>query len=192
MSSTPDKSKRSPVGRPKPGKQRFPSGYNRARRVGSFVPKLTKKAFEKYGFSAASLLTDWPNIVGQDLAQYTIPDRLKWPRQVDAYGDLEEGGAGRPGATLMLRVDPARALDIQYEATQLIDRINAYFGYSAIAEIRILQAPVEPLQNQPVNSPKPTLLDDRPIADLSGVEDEDLRHALQRLEAGIKADRSKS
>ena len=32
--------------------------------VGSFVPRLTRKAFEKYGFSAATLITDWPTIVG--------------------------------------------------------------------------------------------------------------------------------
>jgi hypothetical protein len=35
-----------------------------ARAVGAFLPRLTRKAFEKYGFSAATLLTDWPAIVG--------------------------------------------------------------------------------------------------------------------------------
>ena len=42
----------------------------------------------------------------------------------------------------MLRVDGSQALAVQYGARQLIERINAYFGYAAVAELRIVQAPV--------------------------------------------------
>ena len=187
MSRTSDESKTADSA--KSTGRRYAHGYNPARRVGSFVPKLTKKAFEKYGFSAASMLTDWPNIVGEDLAQYTIPDRLKWPRRVEAYGDLEDGAEGRPGATLMLRVDPARALDVQYETAQLIDRINAYFGYAAISEVRILQAPVAKPEKAQSHKTPAINTDDPPLADLSQIEDEGLRDALARMEAGVKADR---
>lgn len=111
-----------------------------ARAVGSYVPDLTKKAFQKFGFSAAKMLTEWSDIVGRDLAACTRPERLKWPRRPDAID--EAAPPARTGATLVLRVEPARALDVQYQAGQLRDRINAYFGYCAVTEIRILQAPV--------------------------------------------------
>ena len=65
-----------------------PAG-NRVRAVGAFVPGLTRKSFEKYGFSTATLLTDWTVIVGAELAQFTLPERLKWPRNVDAYEDVD-------------------------------------------------------------------------------------------------------
>jgi hypothetical protein len=109
--------------------------------VGSFVPTLTKKAFEKFGFSAATLITDWARIAGTELAQYTMPDKLKWPRGADASGIYEDEGERR-GATLILRVDPARALDVEYRARQIMDRINAYFGYRAVETIRLVQAPL--------------------------------------------------
>ncbi len=128
--------------RPVPTRPRAP-GYVYAKAVGSFVPKLTQKAFEKYGFSAATLLTDWAQIAGADVAGYTVPERLKWPRGAGAYGEVEEGSEGRPGATLVLRVDPARALDVEYKGRQIIERINAYFGYRAVAALRLIQAPVE-------------------------------------------------
>ncbi len=48
------------------------SGGSRARVVGAFVPGLTRKSFEKYGFSTATLLTDWAIIVGKELAQFTM------------------------------------------------------------------------------------------------------------------------
>jgi len=111
-----------------------------AKAVGSFVPALTRKAFEKFGFSTATLITDWARIVGSELAQYTIPDKLKWPRGGDMIGDGDDGE--RRGATLILRVDPARALDIEYRARQVMDRINGYFGYRAVETLRLVQAPL--------------------------------------------------
>ena len=118
------------------------------------MPKLTHKAFEKYGFAAATLITDWAMIVGKDIAGYTAPERLKWPRGVGIRDDVADGAEGRPGATLIVRVEPARALDVQYKAQQIIERINGYFGYRAIAELRILQAPLPRARRPP---PQPRL-----------------------------------
>ena len=114
----------------------------KARAVGSFLPKLTGKAFEKYGFSTVSLLTDWPVIVGDDLARITRPERLSWPRNADAYVESAPSGRDRTGAALTLRVDAARALDVQYRSSEIIERINAYFGYRAVGAMRLLQAPL--------------------------------------------------
>ena len=152
--------------------------------VGSFVPRLTRQAFEKYGFSAATLITDWANIVGADLARATAPERLKWPKLVAARTtSVEEIDQGRPGATLVLRVDEGRALDIQYKARQIIERINAYFGYRAVAEIRILQAPVESMRKaEPVQLAGPVV---PPPAEVVAVADEGLRTALTRMAAGL-------
>jgi hypothetical protein len=152
--------------------------------VGAFVPSLTRKAFEKFGFSTASLIMDWPRIAGADLAQWTTPERVKWPQGFDNAEIAEEGGS-RPGATLVLRVDPARALDVEYRARQIIERINAYFGYRAIAELRILQAPlpahVTAAAPRSPRAPTATPLPDDPLA-----------RALARLEAGVKSSAARS
>lgn len=165
----------------------------KAKTVGSFVPGLTKKACEKYGFSAASLISDWPQIVGRDLSRHTSPQRLKWPRYVPAYQDLETGCEGRPGATLILHVDPAKALDIQYGTTQLIERINGYFGYRAVSDIRIIQAPIK--SEAPINpgsvpslSRSPSTPPARPkeAIELPAIKDDRLRAALERLAQSVK------
>ncbi len=156
----------------------------RGRSVGTFVPKITQKVFEKFGFSTATLLTDWAIIVGADLAAYTAPERLKWPRGFEGAADDGDAGTGRAGATLMLRVEPARALDIQYKARLLIDRINAYFGYRAVAEIRLIQAPlIRYALPQPRVTPTP--MPATPA--VQTIEDSDLRDALAALEASIRA-----
>ena len=155
-----------------------------AKAVGTFVPRLTRQAFEKFGFSAATLITDWALIVGADLARATAPERLKWPKGVAAQGKaVEEVDQGRPGATLILRVDDGRALDIQYKSRQIIERINAYFGYRAVADLRILQAPLDRRFAAPL---PPAATKPQPVpAEVTAVEDPGLRQALERMAQGV-------
>jgi hypothetical protein len=150
--------------------------FVQAKTVGSYVPSLTRKAFEKFGFSTATLITDWTSIAGAELARYAIPERLKWPRG-PAGGDETEDGDGRPGATLILRVDPARALDVEYKSRQIVQRINAYFGYRAVESLRLVQAP---LPDAPPAKPLPHPANAAPQA--SG---DPLHAALARLERGV-------
>lgn len=176
-------------------------GFVPAKAVGTFVPRLTQKSFEKFGFSAATLLTDWATIVGPALARDTRPERLKWPRPPGMAADSGDDGAecfaGRPGATLVLKVDPARALDVEYKRAQILERINGYFGYRALAEIRIVQEPVAHAARPHgaahgavhgavraaalPSAPTPSV----PPPDMTSVSDAGLRAALERLHAGV-------
>lgn len=163
------------------------------RTIGSFVPRLTRKAFEKYGFSSAALLTDWAAIVGGEIASYTLPERLKWACRVERYGDVDHGAEGRPGATLVLRVDGPRAIELQYKARQIIERINAYFGYRAVSEMRFVQAPIEGLRLPAARSaPGVTTASPGPLPDVGAVSDHDLRLALARLQANVSAAHTRS
>lgn len=167
-----------------------------AKAVGSYVPSLTKPAFERYGFSAATVITDWATIVGADIARYTMPERLKWPKRVEWSGDdVADADRGRPGATLILAVASGRALDVQYKCGQLVERINAYFGYRAIADIRIVQVPAikpqaagrlpMPVAATPVPAPPPR-------QELVGIAEPSLRAALERMAEGLIARKSQT
>jgi hypothetical protein len=163
-----------------------------ARTVGSFLPPLTRKAFEKYGFSSAALLTDWAAIVGGEIASYTRPERLKWPRGVESYGEVENSAVGRPGGTLVLRVDGPRAIELQYKSRQILERINAYFGYRAVAEIRFLQAPIGGEHDRTSQSIASGItVPAVPSANSIAVADDALRSALARLQANVLAERSR-
>lgn len=154
------------------------SKFVAAKTVGTFVPGLTKKAFEKYGFAAATLLTDWETIVGREMASYTSPERLKWPRMTGASGDADPDAA-RPGGTLHLRVDPARALDVEYRARQIAERINAYFGYRAVETVRLIQAPLLGTQAKAPRAAAP------PQAPVAKPAEPGLSAALARMQKNI-------
>jgi len=186
----------------------------RARALGAFVPKLTEKAFEKFGFSTVLLVSEWSHIVGADLARITMPERLRWPKAASKYQADDDMEAGRPGAVLVLRVEPACALDVEYSARQIIERVNAFFGYRAIDRIKLLQRPV--IRSAPADGAAPISLAGfgsicaRPTgavpqaeakcgagpapsggglpgqaAELAPIKDERLRAALERLQKSV-------
>lgn len=159
-----------------------------AKAVGAFLPDVTKKAFQKFGFPAAALLTDWEAIVGPQLAAFTNPEKVKWPKvspdelSDDKRPDCEAGG------TLLLRVDGPLAIELQHQSDQILDRINQYFGYRAIAALRILQAPLNEIRldqkPKPARKPREVLSRER-ADDLAKIENPRLREALAGLSRRI-------
>ncbi len=157
-----------------------------AKSVGSFVPKLTRAAFEKNGFSTVTLLTDWAEIVGAGIARAATPERLVWPR-ANARAPAGKSGQPRSGAILVLSVDPSRALEVEYGASQIVERINGYFGYRAVERLRLEQAAfvapeaAAPYWRPPRPRPAPVALP----AEIAGIADAALRDALSRLAASV-------
>ncbi len=152
----------------------------KAKRVGEFVPKVMRPAFEKFGFPAAAILTEWSAIAGTDLAAFTAPERLKWPRK--EHGEDDTGQ--QKGATLVLRVSGARALEVDHMRPRIIERINASFGYRAISEIRLIQAPI------PTKSAKkPPKTDTSAPGDplLADFPESPLKTALARMAGGVRS-----
>lgn len=111
-----------------------------AKAVGAFVPKVTSAVFEKYGFHSAEIMASWETIAGADLARLTRPETIKWPRGARAPVDADEAGRSA-GATLVVACDPAFALEVSYRHMEIMDRINRYFGYRAVSQIKVHQVP---------------------------------------------------
>ena len=135
---------------------------------------LTRAAFARYGFAYADLLTQWPAIVGDAVAQWSEPERIKWPRA--GADERKQGG------TLVIRVTPGRGLDLQHETPRIIDRINAFYGYGAISQVKIRQGVLSP--KKPRSQTLPVLSAQAVQAletELQEVADPELREALKRL-----------
>jgi hypothetical protein len=135
-------------------------------------------AYAKQGFAARELVTRWAEIAGKDIAAHSEPMKIQWPRPV-------EGQAQEP-ATLVLRVEGPAALEIQHESDVILQRVNRFFGWSAVGRLALRQAPL--LRRDPPKRPRaPDAQSVAKVAEtLSAIEDEDLRAALARLGASIK------
>jgi hypothetical protein len=102
--------------------------------VGIDAVQLGRTAFERAGFSEASLVLRWREIVGQDIARIARPLRLA-------------GGAS--GGVLTLKAEPAAALFLQHESRALCARINAYLGRAAVHRLRFVPGELAPEPGQP-------------------------------------------
>lgn len=168
-----------------------PKRYVAAKPLARFIPNVTKKVFQKQGFSSAALVADWSDIVGTSLAGQCLPERLKWPRATKTQAD--DAPPTRPtGATLTLRTDAAYALEIEYASAQILERINAYFGYRAITTLKIVQGPLVDRDDTnpsitPHRRPRHTDPDVALSVDaaISEIEDDGLKAALARMRKSV-------
>jgi hypothetical protein len=145
------------------------------------VPRIAAPVLGKRGFAGAQLVAEWASVVGPALADKISPDRLNFPR-----GERRDG-------TLRLRVAAGMALDVQHCSPLILERINGFFGYRAVARLVLVQGP-------PVRSPRPAPPRPRPLTAaeraaldhrLAAIAAPELREALRRLgESVIGADRS--
>lgn len=99
------------------------------RTLAGVVPKIASKAMARRGLAFGPLIADWPSIVGPAVADRAVPFKLVFPQ------------GSRRDATLHLRVSGAAALELQHREAQVVDRINSFFGYAAVARLRLVQAP---------------------------------------------------
>jgi hypothetical protein len=154
-------------------------------RLDKHFKAITHAAFERHGFAKGEILNQWPSIAGDKLARSATPLRVVWPRQSPA--------SQKSGGTLVVRVDPALALDLQYEAPRVIERVNSYFGYAAIAAIRIMQGQVAGSDRRLPRAAERDSAEERQLlrAQLSGIADESLQDALSRLGSRIHRQREK-
>lgn len=123
------------------------------------------------------LLGAWDDIAGPEFADCTRPEKIAWPGRAH-HGADEPFRAG----SLLVACEGARALFLTHSQDQLVQRVNAFFGFNAIERIRIVQKPVAPAKGR---TRRPVRLAENQQRRLDGmlhdIDDEKLKAALERL-----------
>jgi len=151
-----------------------------ARPLAELLGACLSDAFRQQGFASAELVTRWTDIVGPEIAANAEPMKVQWPRAVG-------NNAPEPG-TLVLRVEGPTAVEIQHLASVILERVNRFFGWQAVDRLALRQAPLSRRGKKPVKVPDPEAAA-RIAASLPEVTDDELRNALARLGAAVKAPR---
>jgi hypothetical protein len=137
---------------------------------------LAKAAFARHGFASEQLISQWEAVVGPEIGQFCLPDKIKWPQSA---GET----ARKSGGTLVLRASQGRALELQYQIPRIIERVNQFLGYGAITERKVVQGHTvtKPAKAAPVlTTPEAAVAWESRIDDIS---DDELKAALVRLAA---------
>ncbi len=142
-----------------------------ARSIADLMPDIGRTAFRRFGFVQSSVVTRWPEIVGARHAQVCAPESIRFPP-----GEKSNG-------TLQLVVAPAHAPIIQHVLPEIIERVNRFFGYKAVARAKMRQGEVKPPHAES-RSAAPVTLKPIPMElgqSLRDIGDPELRTVLESL-----------
>lgn len=157
-----------PASRVKPYER--PRG-GQAKAISDLMPQIGRTAFRRFGFVQSSVVSRWPEIVGEAHARVCAPESIRFPP-----GEKSEG-------ILQLVVLPAHAPLIQHVIPEIIERVNRFFGYKAVARVKMRQGTVqtpeisERPKSPPSLQPIPMELGDS----LRDIGDPELRAVLESL-----------
>jgi hypothetical protein len=143
------------------------------RALAALLPDVARKSLRSGGATLARLITDWPTVIGEKLAQHCVPRRL-----IDRAPEGE-------GATLVLAARGPVAIELQHLEPVLIERINGHLGYGAIKRIRLVQDAPPKARVRASRHVVPTGPSEASPPAVDIVEDEELRAALARLGSAV-------
>ena len=116
-----------------------------ARAVSDLMPEIGRAAFRRFGFVQSSIVSRWDEIVGPRYANVSTPESIRFP-----VGKKSDG-------TLELVVEGAHAAMMQHVVPEIVDRVNRFFGYSAVARVRLRQGVVPKKAERPAAKAAPML-----------------------------------
>ena len=94
------------------------------RSFGNTLPRGVKGILKKSGYNYSEIISKWNLLVGKDIADCSYPKSIKMTK-------------GNTNGTLLLAVERGSEINVEYSKKEIINKINAYFGYQLINEIRL-------------------------------------------------------
>ncbi len=90
----------------------------------SSIPKTLKKHLRKGGYNYSNIVDNWTRIVSAEISNACYPINVKIGKEM------------RDG-TLVLNVTHGKEVDIEYSKNEILDKINSFFGYKCISNIKL-------------------------------------------------------
>jgi hypothetical protein len=88
------------------------------------LPRGVKSILKKNGYNYSEIISKWSVLVGKDISSCAYPKSIKMKR-------------GNSNGTLILAIKRGDEINIEYSKREIINKINSYFGYKLINEIKL-------------------------------------------------------
>jgi len=94
------------------------------RPFGNTLPRGVKGILKKNGYNYSEIISKWNILVGKDISSCAYPKSIKM-KKINSSG------------TLVLAIKRGDEINIEYSKNDIINKINSYFGYKLIDEIKL-------------------------------------------------------
>jgi hypothetical protein len=88
------------------------------------LPHGLKRLLKKGSYNFSNIVDNWAKMVGRELSNACYPSTVKMSKEMS-------------NGTLILNVIHGNELTVEYAKQDIIDKINSFFGYSCIKEVKL-------------------------------------------------------
>ena len=155
------------------------------KKIGETLAKVNKNYSSKFGKIEFLILSKWAEIVGSFFADHSEPDKIS--RITEDFNEFDEPIYKN---FLHVRVSPAAAVEFQHYKDTIIEKINSFFGYKAITDLRLQQnfIPEEKIKNN-VNFFDKDFSEEEKASirsEIDNIHDKELEKSIVNLGVSIK------
>ena len=94
------------------------------RPFGNTLPRTVKGILKKNGYNYSEIVSKWNLLVGKNISPYCYPKSIKMSK-------------GNSNGILILIVERGNEINVEYSKREIINKINSYFGYKLIGDIKL-------------------------------------------------------
>ena len=129
------------------------------------LPKGLKKLLRKGSYNFSNIIDNWSKMLGKDLSNACYPSTIKMSKEMN-------------NGTLVLNVIHGNELTVEYGKQEIIDKINSFFGFRCIKEVKLKVVQEKKMQKK-ISSLNHSKLNY--INKLENVNNEELKKTLNKL-----------
>ena len=108
------------------------------RSFGNTLPRGIKNILKKNGYNYSEIINKWKNLVGKEISDCSFPKSIKMSK-------------GESNGTLLIAVKRGDEITVEYSKNEIINKINSYFGYKLISNIKLEKFNTEPKESMNKN-----------------------------------------
>jgi len=146
------------------------------RPFGKTLPRTVRGILKKSGYNYSEIVNKWSSLVDKNISESSYPRSIKLAKN---------NGNG----ILVIAVKRGNELIVEYSKDTIIRKINSYFGYNLIKNIKL-----ETYNNKHINKSKKQIMINQFSKNfekkISEVKNENIKNSLIKLIKTIKNDKS--
>ena len=129
------------------------------------LPQGLKKLLKKGSYNFSNIVDNWAKMIGKDLSSECYPSTIKMGKEMN-------------NGTLVLNVIHGNELTVEYRKQEIMDKINSFFGFKCIKEVKLKVVQEKKMSKQVSSSNKDKL---NYSNKLENINNEGLKKTLNKL-----------
>ena len=129
------------------------------------IPQGLKKLLKKGTYNFSNIIDNWSKMVGRDISNVCYPNTIKMGKEMN-------------NGTLILNAIHGNELIVEYGRQEIIDKINSFFGFQCIKEVKLKVVQEKKISKQEITISEKKITYNN---ELKNVNNEGLKNSLNKL-----------